>query len=531
MCLLSLSGFKQRKEMRDAFLPRVLSRPESTHADKPQLDMQKCLIVSKVTRYEYEKHSLNNISDSELERILRARGSDYSALVSTHREQKEFENTVAKHLQDMGLELVPFLERILRARGSDYSALVSTHRERKEFENTVARHLQDMGLEVKMASRLTYNDDLLKWCDVVIPCGGDGTFLLAASRVRDANKPVIGFNSAPHKSVGRLCLPTWCSNDIRGALKALKEGRFSWMRRTRIRTTVTCDPNSLDSITPVDLHTLHYSRYQQVSQSHDGHDSPATHPAPSFECQPDDTNRTDLPKKVLPFLALNEVFIGESVTSRVSLLRLQIDRGQWTHTKSSGLCVTTGTGSTSWHFSINCLRSHSVLELMKTLSSEFHTQLDTTLESARRVAEKYNQKLMFAADSPKLAYSVREYITFEDWPTPRGLRVRDFATCVRVKSHCIDADWPTPRGLRVRDFATCVRVKSHCIDADWPTPRGLRVRDFATCVRVKSHCIDAGLVIDGSVSFPFNDGTEALLEVHPEDALMTVQMDENLPHH
>ncbi|XP_048477706.1 NAD kinase 2, mitochondrial [Plutella xylostella] len=433
----SLRGrFKQRKEMRDAFLPRVLSRPESTHADKPQLDMQKCLIVSKVTRYEYEKHSLNNISDSELERILRARGSDYSALVSTHREQKEFENTVAKHLQDMGLE-------------------------------------------VKMASRLTYNDDLLKWCDVVIPCGGDGTFLLAASRVRDANKPVIGFNSAPHKSVGRLCLPTWCSNDIRGALKALKEGRFSWMRRTRIRTTVTCDPNSLDSITPVDLHTLHYSRYQQVSQSHDGHDSPATHPAPSFECQPDDTNRTDLPKKVLPFLALNEVFIGESVTSRVSLLRLQIDRGQWTHTKSSGLCVTTGTGSTSWHFSINCLRSHSVLELMKTLSSEFHTQLDTTLESARRVAEKYNQKLMFAADSPKLAYSVREYITFEDWPTPRGLRVRDFATCVRVKSHCIDA----------------------------------------------------GLVIDGSVSFPFNDGTEALLEVHPEDALMTVQMDENLPHH
>ncbi|KOB66717.1 Uncharacterized protein OBRU01_20868 [Operophtera brumata] len=37
-------------------------------------------------------------------------------------------------------------------------------------------------------------------------------------------------------------------------------------------------------------------------------------------------------------------------TSRVSLLRLQIDNGQWTHTKSSGLCVTTGTGSTSWHY-------------------------------------------------------------------------------------------------------------------------------------------------------------------------------------
>lgn len=39
-----------------------------------------------------------------------------------------------------------------------------------------------------------------------------------------------------------------------------------------------------------------------------------------------------------------------------------------------------------------------------------------------------------------------------------------------------------------------------------------------------------GLVIDGSVSFPFNDGTEALLEIHPEDTLMTVHMDDALHH-
>jgi hypothetical protein len=42
-------------------------------------------------------------------------------------------------------------------------------------------------------------------------------------------------------------------------------------------------------------------------------------------------------------------------------------------------------------------------------------------------------------------------------------------------------------------------------------------------------CI-SGLVVDGSVSFPFNDGTEAILETHPEDALMTVQMDDRLPY-
>ncbi|KAJ2938171.1 hypothetical protein O0L34_g18511 [Tuta absoluta] len=396
---------------------------------QPSLKMDKCLIVSKVTRFEYEKHAHDNISEHELERILRQRGSDYDSMLFNHKQQKA-------------------------------------------FEEGVARSLKCLGIKVEMASRLTYNEDLIKWCDVVVPCGGDGTFLLAASRVRDCNKPVIGFNSSPHKSVGRLCLPTWCSNDVKGALQALKEGRFTWLRRSRIRTTLTCEPKVLDSITPVDLHTLHFSRIPHMSTQHD---------SPEGAGQPEVViKQTNGPvaNKTLPYLALNEVFIGESVTSRVSLLRLQIDNGKWTRTKSSGLCVTTGTGSTSWHFSINCLRTHSVLKLMKILSQDYNVQVEPTLEKAREVAEMYNQRLMFPPDSDYLQYSVREYITFEDWPTPRGLRVRDKARTIAVQSHCIDA----------------------------------------------------GLVIDGSVSFPFNDGCEALLEIHPEDSLMTVHMDDALHH-
>ncbi|XP_028175516.1 NAD kinase 2, mitochondrial [Ostrinia furnacalis] len=423
-------GLRRLRQNKD--LISAARRGSTNQEASPRLQMEKCLIVSKVTRYEYEKHCHENTSEAELEKILRKRGSDFDTMVSNHREQKAFEENVAKRLKEMGVK-------------------------------------------VEMASRLTYSDDLIKWCDVVVPCGGDGTFLLAASRVRDNNKPVIGFNSAPHKSVGRLCLPTWCSNDVKGALHALKEGRFRWMRRSRIRTTITCEQKLLDKITPVDLHTLHFCRYPPVSHLHDGPDSPD--PRSRTEFAPDEPSTT-LSTKVLPFLALNEVFIGESVTSRVSLLRLQIDNGKWTHTKSSGLCVTTGTGSTSWHFSINCLRTHSVLELMKILSEDYQVKLDTSLERAREVTERYNQKLMFAPDSEQLAYSVREYITFEDWPAPRGLRVRDKATSVKVKSHCTDA----------------------------------------------------GLVVDGSVSFPFNDGTEAMLEILPEDSLMTVQMDDALPY-
>lgn len=36
-----------------------------------------------------------------------------------------------------------------------------------------------------------------------------------------------------------------------------------------------------------------------------------------------------------------------------------------------------------------------------------------------------------------------------------------------------------------------------------------------------------GLVIDGSIAIiPFNDGAKVLLEVHPEDALLTAVMDD-----
>ncbi|KPI96562.1 UPF0465 protein C5orf33 [Papilio xuthus] len=372
---IKIRRLRQNKELSERLLPGSSTRRHGSKDGNTRLKMDKCLIVSKVTRYEYERHSHDYISDSELETVLRKRGSDYDSMLANHKEQKAFEENVAKRLREMGHQ-------------------------------------------VEMASRLTYNDELINWCDVVVPCGGDGTFLLAASRVRDANKPVIGFNSFPHKSVGRLCLPTWCSNDVKGALHALKEGRFRWMRRSRIRTTITCEAKVLDTITPVDLHTLHYCRYPPMSNIHENQD------AHTREHDVTAANSPTLSTKVLPFLALNEVFIGESVTSRVSLLRLQIDNGQWTHTKSSGLCVTTGT------------------------------------------------------DSDQLAYSVREYITFEEWPVPRGLRVRDRAAAVRVRSHCTDA----------------------------------------------------GLVIDGSVSFPFNDGTQAALTVHPEDSLMTVQMDDTLPY-
>lgn len=46
-----------------------------------------------------------------------------------------------------------------------------------------------------------------------------------------------------------------------------------------------------------------------------------------------------------------------------------------------------------------------------------------------------------------------------------------------------------------------------------------------SCSNNVTLCVcSTGLVIDGSIAYNFNDGAKALLEVHPEDALLTIDM-------
>lgn len=40
---------------------------------------------------------------------------------------------------------------------------------------------------------------MIGWADVIFTAGGDGTFLLAADKVRGQDKPVIGLNTDPNR--------------------------------------------------------------------------------------------------------------------------------------------------------------------------------------------------------------------------------------------------------------------------------------------------------------------------------------------
>lgn len=63
------------------------------------------LVVSKLSRYEYEKYRYKNLTDSELERKIRERGTDYDKLMHHHNLHKDFELKVVEAMESMGIEV------------------------------------------------------------------------------------------------------------------------------------------------------------------------------------------------------------------------------------------------------------------------------------------------------------------------------------------------------------------------------------------------------------------------------------------
>lgn len=99
--------------------------------------------------------------------------------------------------------------------------LLYHHTLHKNCEAMVKSVLEDKNIETKIVTRFDYNDANINWADVVITTGGDGTFLLGASKIHDPNKTLIGFNSDPTRSEGYLCLPKKYSNSIKDAIDKL----------------------------------------------------------------------------------------------------------------------------------------------------------------------------------------------------------------------------------------------------------------------------------------------------------------------
>ena len=88
--------------------------------------------------------------------------------------------------------------------------------------------LETRGVEIKKVQRNEYTSDLIDWADVIFTTGGDGSFLLGASKIRTSDKPVIGINTDPTRSEGYLCLPQNCSHNLDHSIEQLLKGQFRY---------------------------------------------------------------------------------------------------------------------------------------------------------------------------------------------------------------------------------------------------------------------------------------------------------------
>jgi len=163
-------------------------------------------------------------------------------------------------------------------------------------------------------------------------------------------------------------------------------------------------------------------------------------------------------------LALNEVFIGDKMPGRTSELECRFDGNSPIKIKSSGLCISTGTGSSAWSYSLNKISIDEVrriLNLNKCSASE---------QECIELVNEYNKSLVYSPDSEYLQYTIRE---------PTGLFL-----------------WQSNSEL----------VKSHKIK------RAI----------VENHCEEGCIILDGFLIYVFRKGAQAILTSKPEDSIKSV---------
>ena len=158
---------------------------KETDNDPKQFQPKNILILSKLSRYQFEKQ---------------------------------------QHAKDMSEDE---FRKILENRGSDYTLIKYYHNVHKSVEEKIVRAIEKRGLKVKICQRTNYCDSLAEWADLIMTAGGDGTFLLGASKIKNKDKPIIGINTDPTRSEGHLCLPKHWSLNVDDAIQALLDGKVS----------------------------------------------------------------------------------------------------------------------------------------------------------------------------------------------------------------------------------------------------------------------------------------------------------------
>lgn len=162
-------------------------------------------------------------------------------------------------------------------------------------------------------------------------------------------------------------------------------------------------------------------------------------------------------------LALNEVFIGDKMPGRTSELECKFDSNLPMKIKSSGLCISTGTGSSAWSYSLNKI---SIDEVRRILN---YKKCFVSEQECLTIVDKYNKSLVYTPDSKYMQYTIRE-------PTGRSL-------------------WQSNELIKSEKIKQAV---------------------------IETHCEEGCIILDGFLIFVFPKGAQAMVTSKPEDSIKCV---------
>uniref|UniRef100_A0A915PI98 NAD(+) kinase n=1 Tax=Setaria digitata TaxID=48799 RepID=A0A915PI98_9BILA len=302
---------------------------------------------------------------------------------------------------------------LLKRSGWNYKEMKKKHVEQQNYVRTMRQCLESRGIEVEVVTRREYTVEVVAHADAVFSAGGDGTFLVAAEKIRD-HRAVIGFNTDPMGSEGYLCITKKGTQPAGEIIEKLLKGECRWIRRQRIRVTVLKWVENSKSNAECDEECYEKSdKLREARLFLQG------------DCDPE-----------YPLLALNDVFIGESHASRVSYYDVQIDDGPMVRQKSSGMTACTGTGSTSWNYNINRVSDQHVGELLSIMANMNLLGESPTDAVIREICKRFNEKLLFDPQCTMIAFTVRDPVFNATFSA--GIQ-RGFAKRIRVRSRCTNA--------------------------------------------------------------------------------------------
>lgn len=81
--------------------------------------------------------------------------------------------------------------------GLSFSCKVNHFSLTVETKTLISLCFRKQKIEFKTVKRFDCDTDLIKWADAIFTAGGDGMFLMASSKVKGHDLPIIGINTDP----------------------------------------------------------------------------------------------------------------------------------------------------------------------------------------------------------------------------------------------------------------------------------------------------------------------------------------------